>query len=131
MKDGLVNGVQAEVNFVVTEAMCPGFGGEIVHRVCSTWTLVHQMEVAGRKVLAPFLEAHEEGIGSHASCDHTGPAAVGETVKIIATAAEVSERALVCECAAYRGDRKIAAGKTVQKVYPRAVLERLLARGKD
>ncbi len=130
MKDGLIEGVQSEITFVVTEAMCPGFDGEIVHRVCSTWTLVHQMEVAGRKVLEQFLEPHEEGIGSHASCDHMGPAAVGETVKVIATAAEVTARELVCDCVAFRGDRMIAAGKTVQKVFPKDVLERLLARGK-
>lgn len=129
MKDGLIEGVQAEVTFVVTEEMCPGFDGQIVHRVCSTWTLVHQMEVAGRKVLMQFLEPREEGVGTHASCDHLGPAAVGESVKVIATAAEVSERELVCDCVAFRGDRMIAAGKTVQRVYPREVLERLLAKG--
>ncbi|MEK6642890.1 MAG: hotdog domain-containing protein [Planctomycetota bacterium] len=126
MKEGLVPGTQKEVSYVVTPAMCPAFGGEVVHQVCSTWEIVHYMEVAGRMVLLDFLEPHEEGVGSHASCDHMGPAPVGSTVRVVATATDVSERELSCDCAAFRGDRMIAAGKTVQKVFPREVLERIL-----
>ena len=128
VKDGLVPGTRAEVEFIVMEAMCPAFEGLVVHRVCSTWELVHYMEVAGRKVLVDHLGPHEEGVGSHASCDHTGPAAVGERVRVVATAIEVSARELVCDCAAFCGDRRIATGRTVQKVFPRDVLERILGR---
>jgi fluoroacetyl-CoA thioesterase len=126
VKDGLVPGTQKEVTYVVTPEMCPAFDGEIVHQVCSTWEIVHYMEVAGRMVLLDFLEPHEEGVGSHASCDHMGPAAVGSSVRVVATATDVSERELSCDCVAFRGDRMIAAGKTVQKVFPREVLERIL-----
>jgi predicted thioesterase len=129
MKGTLQAGVAAEVTFRVTSEMCPAFDGHIVHRVCATWTLVEYMEVAGRKVLLPHLEPDEEGVGSHASCDHHGPAPVGSDVRVVATARKVTSHELVCETTAHLGHRLIATGRTVQKVYPRTVLERLLARG--
>jgi predicted thioesterase len=128
MKKGLAEGAVAEVCFTVTPEMCPAFDEKVVHEVCSTWEIVHYMEVAGRKMLTPFLDGDEEGVGSHASCDHSGPALVGSEVRVVARAIEANERELVCECSAYRGERLIATGKTVQKIFPRAVLERILRR---
>lgn len=129
LKAGLAVGDRREVTFEVTEAMCPAFGGEVVHRVCATWTLVHYMELAGRRVLVDFLEPDEEGVGSHVTCDHLAPAAVGRTVRVVATATGVSERELVCAVTADCGDRRIASGRTVQKILPRDVLERMLKKG--
>ena len=106
--------------------MCPAFGGVVVHRVCATWTLVQYMEAAGRMVLVDFLEPGEEGVGSHVSCDHLGPAPVGREVRVIATAADVSDRELVCDTVAFCGERMIASGKTVQKVFPREMLSKVL-----
>ncbi len=126
MKPGLTPGIQQETTFEVTEAMCPAFDGVVVHRVCATWTLVRFMEVASRKVLVGFLEPHEEGVGSHASCDHMGPAPVGRRVRVIATATDVSDRELVCDLVAFCGEQMIASGRTVQKIFPRDVLDRLL-----
>jgi predicted thioesterase len=128
MRVGLEVGAVAEVSFTVTPEMCPAFDEQIVHEVCSTWEIVHYMEVAGRKMLTPFLEPDEEGVGSHASCDHAGPALVGTQVRVVAKAVVANERELVCDCSAYRGDRLIATGKTVQKIFPREVLERILRR---
>ncbi|MEE8550040.1 MAG: thioesterase, partial [Gemmatimonadota bacterium] len=67
MKPSLKVGNTAEVTAEVTEDMCPAFDGVVVHRLYSTWSMAHHMELAARKVLAPHLEAHEEGIGSHLS----------------------------------------------------------------
>ena len=129
MKPGLVPGVQAEVIFVVTEAMRPIFDEVAVHQVCSTWSLVHFMELAGRKVLLDHLEPHEEGVGSRVECDHLGPARVGRTVRVVATVADANDRELVCDVVAFNGDRMIASGKTWQRVFPRPVLARILERG--
>lgn len=126
MKAGLELGNQAEVTFRVTEEMCPAFDDVVVHCVCSTWTIVQYMEVAGRKVLAPHLEPNEEGVGSHVSCDHLGPAPVGSDVKVIATASRVADRELVCDTAAFCGEKMIAMGKTVQRIFPKDVLKRIL-----
>lgn len=122
-------GVSAEIDFVVDGSMRPIFDDVAVHQVCSTWTLVHFMELASRKLLIDFLEEEEEGVGSHVTIDHIAPVRVGRTVRVIATAEEVSDRRLVCDVDAFHGSRKIAAGKTVQNVFPREVLVRLLERG--
>lgn len=129
MKPGLTAGVSAELTFEVTDDMRPIFDRVAVHQVCSTWTLVHYFELAGRKILIGFLEEGEEGVGSHVTIDHIGPAKVGRTVRVVGRATEVSDRRLVCEVEAFFGDRKIATGTTVQNVFPRAVLARLLERG--
>ncbi|MBK8270225.1 MAG: hypothetical protein IPK83_18785 [Planctomycetes bacterium] len=51
-------------------------------------------------------------VGSHVSCDHLGPAPVGTTVRVIATAADADERELVCDVVAFVGEKMIASGKT-------------------
>lgn len=126
MKPSLLVGNKAEFIFQVSEGMCPAFDGVVVHRVCSTWTLVQFMEVAGRKVLVPHLDPHEEGVGSHVSCDHLGPAPVGSEVRVVATATQVGDRELICRTEAFCETRKIASGKTVQRIFPRDVLKRIL-----
>ncbi|MCZ6817349.1 MAG: hypothetical protein O7F76_11740 [Planctomycetota bacterium] len=129
MKDGLVPGAQAEVSFEVTDAMCPIFDAVVVHPVCATWTLVQYMEVAGRKVLIEHLESDEEGVGSRVICDHLGTAKIGRTVRVVATVADVTGHELVCDLAAFVGERKIARGQTVQRILPRPALERIFKRG--
>ncbi|MFQ5503150.1 MAG: thioesterase family protein [Phycisphaerae bacterium] len=126
MKPDLIRGVSREETFEVTEAMCPAFDGQVVHRVCATWTLVHYMELAGRRVLVDFLEPDEEGVGSHVTCDHLASVPIGMTVRVVATATEVSERELVCDVTAHSDDRQIASGRTVQRVYQKKVLARIL-----
>lgn len=129
MKPGLVSGVHAEVSFVVTGDMRPIFEGVAVHDVCSTWSLVHYMELAGRKVLLGFLEPHEEGVGSRIECDHTGPARVGRSVRVVATVTHATDRELVCDVEATCGNRVVATGKTWQRVFPQDALKRILDRG--
>lgn len=126
MKTGLKPGVEREVSFVVTEDMCPAFDGVVVHHVCATWTLVHYMELAGRHVLVDFLEDGEEGVGSSVTCEHVAPAPVGSEVTVRATATRVTGRVLDCDVVCRKGDRVIARGTTGQRVFPRAVLKRIL-----
>ncbi len=110
----------------VTDDMCPDFDGVVVHRVCSTWSLGHQMELAARRVLVPYLEAHEEGLGTHLSVDHLSPAPVGCSVRVVAEATEVTEDRLVCRVRAYDGDRLVARGSQVQRVLPKSVIQRMI-----
>ena len=128
MKPGLKPGVEAEVSAVVTEDMCPAFDGVILHRLYSTWALAHHMELAARKVLAPHLEAHEEGIGSHLSIDHLAPTSVGKTVRVVATCTELNASKVVCELIAYEGERVVGRGKQVQRVFPKEVIQSLIER---
>lgn len=128
MKPSLKIGATAEITIEVTADMCPAFDGVVVHEVYSTWSMAHHMELAARKVLAPHLEAHEEGIGSHLSIDHVAPAPLGRTVRIVAEAVELGPSTLVCALTAFEGDRIVGRGRQVQRVLPREKLRSLIAR---
>lgn len=128
MKPGLAKGVSAEVVIEVTEDMCPAFDGVVVHRVYSTWSLAHHMELAARKVLVPYLEEHEEGLGTHLTVDHLAPTPVGRTVRVVAVAGEVDSHRLVCDVRAFDGKRLVASGIQIQRVLPKESIRKLIAR---
>jgi fluoroacetyl-CoA thioesterase len=128
MKPSLKVGNAAEVTITVTQDMCPAFDGVVVHRVYSTWSMAHHMELAARKVLAPHLEDHEEGIGSHLSIDHVAPAPLGRTIRVVATAVELAPTSLVCDVIAYDGPRVIGRGRQVQRILPKSKLIALIER---
>ncbi len=132
MKPQLQVGARAEVVITVTEDMCPAFDGDVVHRVYSTWSMAHHMEIAARKVLMPHLEAHEEGIGSHLSIDHLAPTPVGHIVRVEAVAVELEPTTLVCEVTAYHvrpdGEKVVGRGRQVQRILPRSKLAALIER---
>ena len=130
MKGSLTVGNTAEVTAEVTEDMCPAFDGVIVHRVYSTWSMAHHMELAARMVLAPHLDDHEEGIGASLSIDHVAPAPVGHTVRVVARATEVDDTTVVCDVTAYDGDRLVGRGRQVQRVLPKHTLEALIERAR-
>lgn len=133
MLPSLQVGNTAEVMVVVTEDMCPSFDGIIVHRVYSTWSMAHHMELAARMVLAPHLEEHEEGIGSHLSIDHVAPTPLGHHVRVEAKAVELGPTTLVCDVIAYHvrpdGRETIAGrGKQIQRILPKDKLAALIRR---
>ncbi len=128
MKPSLKVGNNAEVTSPVTEAMCPAFDGVIVHRVYSTWSMAHHMELAARKVLAPHLDSEEEGIGSSLSIEHVAPTPVGHTVRVVAEAIEVDATTVVCALTAYDGDRIVGRGRQVQRVLSKRKLKALFER---
>ena len=132
MKATLRVGNVAEVRAEVTESMCPAFDGVVVHRVYSTWSMAHHMELAARKVLAPHLEEHEEGIGSHLAIDHVAPTPVGHRVRIVAEATELEGSTLVCSLTVYHvgPDRTtvVGRGQQVQRILPRSKLTELIER---
>ncbi len=130
MKPTLKVGNTAEVTALVTEDMCPAFDGVIVHRVYSTWSMAHHMELAARKVLAPHLDEHEEGIGSHISIDHLAPTPLGRTVRVVAQAVEIDDSTVVCDICVYDGDRLVGQGRQIQRVLPKTKLKSLIERAK-
>lgn len=133
MKPSLQVGNVAEVVIQVTEDMCPAFDGIVVHRVYSTWSMAHHMELAARKVLKDHLEDHEEGIGSHLAIDHLAPTPVGHHVRLEATATELGETTLVCEVLAYHvhaDGRETLVGRATQtqRILPKSKLKSLIDR---
>jgi len=131
MKTGFKPGIVREVLITVTEDMCPSFDGIVIHRCYSTWSLAHHVEIAARKVLVDYLEDHEEGVGSHVSVDHLAPCAVGKTVRVRAELVEVvhgHHPRVVCEVAAYDGERLLARGRQVQVVMNKEHLRKYIER---
>ncbi len=128
MKPGLKPGVRAEVRAQVTEDMTPIFDGVRVHAVYSTWSMVHHMELAARMVLAPYLEEHEEGLGTHVSVDHVAPARVGRTIRIVAECTDVTQKSVTCHVTAYDGERLLGRGTQVQTVLSKKMIENLIQR---
>ena len=132
MKPSLRIGNSAEVLITVTQEMCPAFDGILVHKVYSTWSMAHHMELAARKVLAPHLDEHEEGIGSHLSIDHLAPTPMGNQVRVEAVAVELGPTTLVCDVNAYHvragGQKLVGKGRQVQRILPRQKLQQLIER---
>lgn len=129
MKDGLLPGINFCLHFLVTPEMAPRFhDGPPVHPVLSTWSLVHQMEVAGRLLLEPFLEEHEEGVGGGIEIVHRSPALIGTQVNITATVESLEEGRLWTRVDARAGSRLLANGRFLQVVLPKSELARLFER---
>lgn len=128
MKPGLGPGVTTELEIDVTEEMAPDYDGKIVHPVYSTWSMIHHMEMAGRKLILPFLESHEEAVGTHVSADHTAPAHIGKRVRIVAEVESVRGNKVTCRMQAFCGPRVLGHGTTVQAVLQKDRLAELFER---
>lgn len=130
VKQGFEPGIVREITIRVTEEMCPSFDGVIVHRCYSTWSVVHHMEIAARKVLVGFLEEHEEGIGTHVQADHLAPCPVGREVRVRAELVEVTgdrHPRVICDVQAFDGERLLATGRQIQVVMNKSQLEKHIA----
>ncbi len=130
MKPGLEAGQTAQLELTTTAEMRAQFGGVTVHDLFSTSALVHHMEWAARKTILPYLEPHEEGMGSHVEVFHLSFTPCGWNVLIRATVTEVRDRKIVCEVEAFNARGKIARGKVTQSIVERGWLEEKLSQMK-
>lgn len=117
MKSGLVPGTAAEFAVTVTEEMFPAFDGEVVHPVMSTVSMIYYMEKAGRYVILPYLEDHEEGSGFAIQIKHVGPAVTGQEVTFRAVCTEVTEKRVVCEVTAKTSRNLVGLGTFTQAIF--------------
>jgi fluoroacetyl-CoA thioesterase len=109
---------EAKLNILVTPEMTVHFD-ELgpLHPVYATYQIARHFEEAGRKLLLPYLEDGEEGVGSAVSVEHHAPAVPGMNVEITATLDRVEGRRLHVRAQAVSdlGDL-IASGQTTQVV---------------
>ena len=126
MKQTMKVGNTATISFHVDEGMQPVFEGKTIHPVCSTWDLAHQFELASRHVLVPHLEPNEEGIGSRVSIDHKRPATLASTVEVTATVTKTTESEVVCSIEATIGDRIVATGEQIQRVFSKERIAQII-----
>lgn len=101
------------------------FHGEVVHPVCSTFTLAREMEWTTRQFVIDMRDADEEGVGTHISIEHKSPAFVGEEIIFTGRIEQLSGHELICSCDAHVGTRLIATGRTGQKILKKEKIEKL------
>ena len=94
------------------------------HPVYATYWIAKHFEEAGRKLLVPFLEEGDGGIGTEVSVQHTASALPGMRVTVTATASKTEGRRLYADLKAVSelGDQ-VASGQTVQYISGASRLE--------
>ena len=125
MKNIFKPGDQKFFKRIVLESDCAIFNGELLHRVCSTFTLARDLEWSSRLFFLEMKEDDEEGVGTMLSIDHKSPAFVGDEVSFSATVDKIEKNELICGIEAKVGDRVIAIGKTGQKMLKKEKLKEL------
>ena len=113
-------GYEGSVEVVLTDEMTVDFE-ELgrVHPVYATYWLAKHMEEAGRKIILPFLEDGEEGIGSAVSVRHLAPAVPGARVEVVAEHVRTDGNRVHARCVARVGETVVGEGETEQTILPR------------
>ncbi|MGM0752085.1 MAG: thioesterase family protein [Bacillota bacterium] len=121
MKSGLAEGHTAVVTTEVTPSMYAQFEGNVVHPVYSTVSMVYHMEWASRKIILPYLEDHEEGMGAKVNVEHMAPAKTGSFLEIKANVIKYERNIIVTEVTVRdrENDRLIGKGEVKQVVLPK------------
>jgi fluoroacetyl-CoA thioesterase len=123
VKAGLQIGQTAEMEFTVTPEMRAQFGGEIVHDLLSTSTLVHYTEWVARLIILPYIEEHEEGMGSHVDISHLMMTPVGMKIQLKATVTAIRDNKVECEVEACNFRGKVAKATITQAIVQKQWLE--------
>jgi len=131
-------GHQARHSVLVTPAMTVDFEVEdddklgALHPVYATYWLAKHMELVSRKVILPYLEDHEEGIGYRVEVDHLASALPGMRVSITGVFDRQAGNRVHVNCTAVSelGD-VIGRGATVQVILAKTRLEDNLAKLKE
>ena len=122
LKQGLEPGAEARVEVEVDPSMFARLDGTIIHRLYGTAAMVGHMELAGRRVLEPYLEDGEEGVGFAVDVRHFRPAPEGARLRVRAEAIHVDGDRLVCRVEARWDDLLIGQGTFTQVVRPASEL---------
>jgi fluoroacetyl-CoA thioesterase len=118
-------GFSQTLTVLVTDAMTVQFEElGAVHPVYATYWMARHFEEAGRKIILPFLEEGEGGIGTQVDVQHTASALPGMTVTITATFERMEGRRVVCRMEAVNalGDA-IGTGTTTQMALPQTRID--------
>ncbi|WP_019586416.1 thioesterase family protein [Deinococcus apachensis] len=118
-------GFTQTLTVLVTDEMTVNFGElGAVHPVYATYWMARHFEEAGRKIILPFLEDGEGGIGTEVQVTHTASALPGMTVTVTATFERMEGRRLLCSLRAVSelGD-EIGHGTTGQMALPQARID--------
>jgi fluoroacetyl-CoA thioesterase len=130
MKPGMKVGETAVVQAVVTPDMFAQFEGKVVHPAYSTVSMVYHMEWASRKIILPYLEEDEEGIGAAVSVKHIAPTTEGSTVTVTATLTEFRDNVVMTKVEAKNEAQLIGVGEVKQVILSKEKIKQLFQLGK-
>ncbi len=129
MKQGLNVGREEKIEITVTEDMFASFEGKVVHPVYSTVAMTYHMEWVSRKIILPFLEDDEEGMGASVNLKHLAASPLGSTVTLTATLIELTNNKVVTEVIAENHLGLIGRGEVMQVILLKEKIEEKLNEG--
>jgi fluoroacetyl-CoA thioesterase len=110
---------------VVTENDVAAFHGEVVHPVCSTFSIARDVEWTTRQFVLEMRDNDEEGVGTFVNIEHKSPAFVGEEIIYTGIVEKINGHELICSFVANVGERLIAQGQTGQKILKREKINKI------
>lgn len=128
MKNIFKSGDMKQTSYWVKKEDVAAFQGEVVHPVCSTFTLAREIEWATRQFVLEMREPHEEGVGTQLTIHHKGPAFIGDEIIVTAKIVSLENHEIVCSFEATVNGRIIATGTTGQKILSREKIGRLFSK---
>lgn len=127
---GLQDGETSRVDTVVAEDMVATLGGKPIHPVLATAQMIEWMEWAGRSLILPYLEPHEDAVGYAVDIIHLAPTLVGESFWATATFRGLEKNRILTDVQAENTRGVIGRGRFVQVLVTKAdLLARLEALG--
>ena len=125
-------GYRATFDLVVLEDMTVDFEQDPplgkLHPVYATYWMTKHMELVSRKVILPFLEEDEEGIGFEVNVKHVASALPGMRVSVVAEHVKTEKNRVYTRCEAHSelGD-KLGEGTVTQVILESERLESLFS----
>ncbi|MFJ8063725.1 thioesterase family protein [Psychrobacillus sp. NPDC096426] len=116
---GLDVGRQEIIEITVTEDMFASFEGVVVHPVYSTVAMTYHMEWVSRKIILPFLEDQEEGMGASVQLKHLAAAPLGCKVILTAILLELRGNKVITKVTAENHLGIIGIGEVTQVILPK------------
>ncbi|QQZ08384.1 thioesterase family protein [Heyndrickxia vini] len=126
MKEGMEIGQTATMEFEVTPNMFAGFEGKVVHEAYSTVSMVYHMEWVSRKIILPYLEDHEEGMGGAVSIKHIAPTTSNTKVRIKATLIDLKNNIVITRTEAWNDQGLIGHGEVKQVILPKEKIAQMI-----
>lgn len=111
-------GDSAVTRYTVVDPDVAIFGGEVLHAVMATPTVLREMEVAAYELLARYLDVGEVGAGREMHVRHLAPAPVGATVTTTATCVSFDPRSITCTVEIRLAGALVAEGSVTHAVMP-------------
>lgn len=122
MNSSVIN-AQADLTFIVDEAMIAVLEGRIMHRVCSTYWLCYYAECVGRRIIEPYFDEGENAVGNALTLKHHAMAPVGATLRVHGDVCRFTFPTIECAILIWWNDTLIAEATHTQTVLAQQRIE--------